>query len=131
MFLLSRIAILCATVFLFVLAQDKVIDCYGINGAAYANNTRCPGSNACCGVGDKCLSNRLCQRAIDGPGTFVRGPCAIDPYDSGTCAQICLYSKPFHNHFCRMLEQSDGFLHLGKIKNWADKKKMRLAFYLA
>ncbi|KEY73590.1 hypothetical protein S7711_09126 [Stachybotrys chartarum IBT 7711] len=83
-----------ATICLTVVAQnDRVIDCYGINGLAYANNTRCPGSNACCGVDDECLSNRLCHRANDGPGTFVRGPCAINPYDSGTCGQICLYNE--------------------------------------
>ncbi|KAH7327802.1 hypothetical protein B0I35DRAFT_403265 [Stachybotrys elegans] len=78
----------------YTLAQtDRTITCYGINGFAYPNNTRCPGSNACCNVGDDCLSNRLCHRVNDGPDTFVRGPCAIDPYDSGTCGQICLYNE--------------------------------------
>ncbi|KAH6884556.1 hypothetical protein B0T10DRAFT_132478 [Thelonectria olida] len=72
---------------------DKVITCYGYSGIAYANNTRCPGSNACCGVDATCLSNRLCHKPNDGADTFLRGPCAVDPYDSGTCAQICLYNE--------------------------------------
>ncbi|KAH6997569.1 hypothetical protein BKA56DRAFT_565619 [Ilyonectria sp. MPI-CAGE-AT-0026] len=72
---------------------DKTITCYGYGGLAYPNNTRCPGSNACCGVDATCLSNRLCHKPNDGASTFLRGPCAIDPYDSGTCAQICLYNE--------------------------------------
>lgn len=74
-------------------AGAGLIDCYGRNGRAYANNTRCPGSNACCGSEATCLSNRLCHNPNDGPNTFVRGPCAVDPFDSGTCAQICLYGE--------------------------------------
>ncbi|KAI5456491.1 hypothetical protein BGZ63DRAFT_367086 [Mariannaea sp. PMI_226] len=73
--------------------SDKVITCYGYGGQPYENNARCPGSNACCGIDATCLSNRLCHKPNDGPNTFVRGPCAIDPYDSGTCAQICLYNE--------------------------------------
>lgn len=72
---------------------NKVITCYGYGGLPYENNTRCPGSNACCGVDATCLSNRLCHKPSDGESTFLRGPCAVDPYDSGTCAQICLYSE--------------------------------------
>lgn len=74
-------------------AQEVGITCYGVSGFAYFNNTKCPGSNACCGVGATCLSNRLCHNPGDGPDTFVRGPCATNPYDRNTCAEICLYSK--------------------------------------
>ncbi|KAF1810125.1 hypothetical protein P152DRAFT_440771 [Eremomyces bilateralis CBS 781.70] len=69
------------------------ITCYGFDGNPRGNNTRCPGSNACCGIEADCLSNRLCHNPGDGPGILVRGPCRVDPYDSGTCAQICLYSE--------------------------------------
>ncbi|POR36818.1 Uncharacterized protein TPAR_02987 [Tolypocladium paradoxum] len=86
-----------------------VIDCYGHNRLAYHNNSRCPGSNACCGVGATCLSNRLCHNPSDGPGTFVRGPCAVNPYDSGTCAQICLYDE-VNGVFPRVAVCSDGSL---------------------
>ncbi|KAH7022546.1 hypothetical protein EDB80DRAFT_674168 [Ilyonectria destructans] len=72
---------------------DKTITCYGYGGIAFPNNSRCPGSNACCGVDATCLSNRLCHKPNDGANTFLRGPCAVDPYDSGTCAQICLYNE--------------------------------------
>ncbi|KAK7397888.1 hypothetical protein QQX98_012739 [Neonectria punicea] len=78
---------------LSVVRGDKVITCYGYGGLAYPDNARCPGSNACCGVDATCLSNRLCHKPNDGPNTFLRGPCAVDPYDSGTCAQICLYNE--------------------------------------
>lgn len=76
-------------------ANDKLITCYGYGGWAYPNNTKCPGSNACCGADATCLSNRLCHKPNDGPGSFIRAPCAINPYDSGTCAQVCLYSTLF------------------------------------
>lgn len=68
------------------------IVCYGYNGASYVNNTKCPGSNACCGYEATCVSNRLCHNPGDAEGTYVRGPCANDVWDS-TCAQVCLYSK--------------------------------------
>lgn len=70
---------------------SDVITCYAFNGAAYANNTRCPGSDACCGIDATCLSNRLCHRPGDGAETFVRGPCAVKPWNKGQCAQICEY----------------------------------------
>lgn len=68
------------------------IVCYGYNGGSYVNNTKCPGSNACCGYEATCVSNRLCHNPGDPVGTYVRGPCANDVWDS-TCAQVCLYSK--------------------------------------
>lgn len=74
-------------------ADGKTTTCYGYNGEPFENNTVCPGSNACCGAQATCLSNRLCHNPNDGPNTFVRGPCSVESYDSGTCAQICLYSN--------------------------------------
>lgn len=71
----------------------KIINCYDYSGNPHPNNTICPGSNTCCGAGATCLSSRLCHNPEDGPDTSVRGLCSINPYDSGTCAQICLYSK--------------------------------------
>jgi hypothetical protein len=71
-----------------------VSTCYGFGGIFDdENNTRCPGSNACSAVGSTCLSNRLCHSPKDGPNRFIKGSCAVDPYDSGTCAQICLYTE--------------------------------------
>ncbi|KAK0711835.1 hypothetical protein B0H67DRAFT_443239, partial [Lasiosphaeris hirsuta] len=66
--------------------------CFGLSGSAYTNNSRCPGSNACCGVGATCLSNRLCHNPNDGPELWVRGPCAVSPWDD-SCGQICLYNE--------------------------------------
>lgn len=68
------------------------IVCYGYGGASYVNNTKCPGSNACCGYEATCLSNRLCHNPGDAEGTYVRGPCANNAWDE-TCAQVCLFSK--------------------------------------
>jgi hypothetical protein len=65
--------------------------CYGYDGTAITDNQVCAGSNACCGATATCLSNRLCHNEGDNNGTFVRGPCAVQPYDPNTCAEICLY----------------------------------------
>ncbi|KAK1756617.1 hypothetical protein QBC47DRAFT_270200, partial [Echria macrotheca] len=73
-------------------AQTVGIVCYGVGGQSYVNNTRCPGSNACCGVGATCLSNRLCHLPGDAPEVWVRGPCAVTPFDE-SCAQICYYNE--------------------------------------
>ncbi|KAK3357909.1 hypothetical protein B0T25DRAFT_451277 [Lasiosphaeria hispida] len=73
-------------------AQTTGIVCFGLSGGAYTNNSRCPGSNACCGVGATCLSNRLCHNPNDGPELWVRGPCAVSPWDD-SCGQICLYNE--------------------------------------
>lgn len=73
----------------------QLIDCYKWDGTIAANNTRCPGSNACCGPGAVCLSNRLCT-ADGNPNSeakLVRGPCAVSEWDD-SCPQICTYSKP-------------------------------------
>ena len=67
--------------------------CYGYDGTAATDNQVCPGSNACCGDTATCLSNRLCHNEGDSNGTFVRGPCAVQPYDPNTCAEICLYGN--------------------------------------
>ncbi len=65
--------------------------CFAFDGDGYDNNTICPGSNSCCGYEATCLSNKLCHNPGDGPDVFVRGPCALETWDS-TCPQICLYS---------------------------------------
>jgi hypothetical protein len=83
-------------------------DCWSWNGQPHPNNTRCPGSNACCGIADECVSNRLCHKPADSPNKFVRGPCAVNPYDSGTCAQICLYNET--GIFPRVTTCADGSL---------------------
>ncbi|KAK0713432.1 hypothetical protein B0T26DRAFT_717430 [Lasiosphaeria miniovina] len=73
-------------------AQTGEITCFGISGRGYTNNTRCPGSNACCGATATCLSNRLCHNVGDPPDLWIRGPCAVEGWD-GMCGEICLYSK--------------------------------------
>lgn len=85
---------LCNALFpLLTLADGTVgIVCYGYNGLSYVNNTKCPGSNACCGYQATCISNRLCHNPGDPEGTYVRGPCANDLWDS-TCAQVCLFNE--------------------------------------
>ncbi|EFX00850.1 hypothetical protein CMQ_1931 [Grosmannia clavigera kw1407] len=84
------------------------IECYGYNGLAYTNNSLCPNSNTCCGVEATCLSNRLCHNPSDSAGTFVRGPCAIQGWDS-ECAQLCLYNETeYRNVLPRVTICSDG-----------------------
>lgn len=75
-------------------SEADQITCFYYDGVAAENNTLCPGSNACCGYQATCLSNRLCHNPSDSEGTYVRGPCAIDGWDS-SCAQICLYGRCF------------------------------------
>ncbi|KAK3396223.1 hypothetical protein B0T20DRAFT_358230 [Sordaria brevicollis] len=71
--------------------------CYGYDGQAFVGNTKCPGSDACCGTKHVCVSNRLCHDPGDKPDVYIRGPCASKPYDSEKCAQICLYEKDDSN----------------------------------
>lgn len=73
-------------------SEADQITCFYYDGAPAENNTICPGSNACCGYQATCLSNRLCHNPTDIDGLYVRGPCAIDGWDS-SCAQICLYGR--------------------------------------
>lgn len=75
------------------LASAQLITCYAYDGSVHTNQTRCPGSNACCNPDATCLGNRLCHNVGYGPETLIRGPCAVEEYDSGTCAPICLYGK--------------------------------------
>lgn len=59
------------------------IVCYGYDGLSYVNQTKCPGSNACCGLDATCLSNRLCQNPGAG-AEYIRGPCFELPWDDIT-----------------------------------------------
>ncbi|KAE8447841.1 hypothetical protein EG329_010070 [Mollisiaceae sp. DMI_Dod_QoI] len=78
--------------YLFV-ENVNAVTCFGFAGTAYPDNVICPGSQACCGVNATCLSNRLCHNPGQNNSTFVRGPCAVSPYDPNTCAEICLYNE--------------------------------------
>ncbi|KAG6081315.1 hypothetical protein E4U16_007592 [Claviceps sp. LM84 group G4] len=71
-----------------------LITCYAHNGTSWAKNTRCPGSDACCGADSTCYSNRLCKKPMD--NFFVRGPCAVKSWRSGQCAQICREDEAAH-----------------------------------
>lgn len=72
-------------------ATAQIIDCYYFNGTVAPNNTKCPGSNTCCGPKVACFSNRLCADP-DPKAKLVRGPCAVKGWDD-SCPQICMYSK--------------------------------------
>ncbi|KAM0279203.1 hypothetical protein ACHAQH_004748 [Verticillium albo-atrum] len=74
-------------------SQGNNITCYGVGGKEYANNYKCPGSNACCGSLDQCLPNRLCKSSGLSDDIFIRGPCSTDPYDEKECAKICVYNE--------------------------------------
>ncbi|KAF4995984.1 hypothetical protein FDECE_12611 [Fusarium decemcellulare] len=74
-----------------VAAQQGV--CWGVDGKQWINNKQCPGSSACCGEGATCMSNRLCKNKGQGENEFVRGPCAVAPYDKKKCAAICIYGE--------------------------------------
>ncbi|KAI9898463.1 hypothetical protein N3K66_006823 [Trichothecium roseum] len=91
------------------LASAQLITCYAYDGSVHANQTRCPGSNACCNPDATCLGNRLCHNDGYGPETLIRGPCAVEEYDSGTCAPICLYDEK-SGLFPRVTVCSDGSL---------------------
>ncbi|OBT43119.1 hypothetical protein VE00_07678 [Pseudogymnoascus sp. WSF 3629] len=67
--------------------------CWGYDGQSWANNVQCPGSQACCGVNGICLPNKLCNSKKDGTGEIIRGPCAVQPYDTAECGEICLYDE--------------------------------------
>lgn len=68
-------------------------DCYYYGGYTAANNTLCAGSSTCCGPTADCQSYRLCHNEGDPDDVFVRGPCAVWPWDLSVCPQICLWSK--------------------------------------
>lgn len=91
--MLQRLVVLLAILPTVLIQRCIAATCYGYDGSAATNNQVCPGSNACCGASATCLSNRLCHNVGDGNGTFVRGPCAVKPYDPQTCAEICLYGS--------------------------------------
>ncbi|KAF5644387.1 hypothetical protein F25303_5985 [Fusarium sp. NRRL 25303] len=65
------------------------------------------GSSACCGEGATCMPNRLCKNKGQGENEFVRGPCAVAPYDKRKCAAICLYEER-NNRFPRVKRCEDG-----------------------
>ncbi|KAF1351837.1 hypothetical protein BDV97DRAFT_367664 [Delphinella strobiligena] len=66
--------------------------CYGYDSKMNeTNNFVCPGSLACCGEAATCMSNRLCHNPGEAAGEYVRGPCAVTPYDPSVCGAICLY----------------------------------------
>jgi hypothetical protein len=80
-----------------VAVDGQLIDCWKFDGTLSANNTRCPGSNTCCGPKSTCLSNRLCTDQND-PNSRrpVRGPCAVEGGWDDSCPQICRYGKLKH-----------------------------------
>ncbi|RGP63840.1 hypothetical protein FLONG3_9734 [Fusarium longipes] len=88
-----------------VVAQDGV--CWGVNGKQWTDNNKCPGSSACCGPDATCMPNRLCQRKGQAKNMFVRGPCAVAPYDRKKCATICIREEA-NDRFPRVEQCDDG-----------------------
>ncbi|RGP59797.1 hypothetical protein FSPOR_11048 [Fusarium sporotrichioides] len=88
-----------------VIAQEGV--CWGVNGKQWTDNKKCPGSSACCGPDATCMPNRLCQRKGQAKNQFVRGPCAVAPYDRKKCATICIREET-NDRFPRVEQCDDG-----------------------
>ncbi|KAI7775315.1 hypothetical protein LA080_007032 [Diaporthe eres] len=110
----ATFSLLLSLVLFFILCEHQIradgtvgIVCYGYDGASYVNNTKCPGSNACCGYEATCVSNRLCHNPGDAEGTYVRGPCANDVWDS-TCAQFPTDETLLSGFLPRVSQCSDG-----------------------
>ncbi|RFU32878.1 hypothetical protein B7463_g3474, partial [Scytalidium lignicola] len=88
-----RIFLLSTLFHSFLIYNVNAVTCFGVNGLPYTDNIICPGSNACCGSSATCMSNRLCHNPGTNNDTFIRGPCAVQPYDSNTCGAICVYNE--------------------------------------
>lgn len=88
-----------------IVAQQDV--CWGVDGKQWTGNKRCPNSSACCGENATCMPNRLCRNKGQDENQFVRGPCAVAPYDEKKCAAICVYDER-NNRFPRVLKCNDG-----------------------
>ncbi|CAF3487269.1 hypothetical protein SNK05_004582 [Fusarium graminearum] len=88
-----------------VIAQEGI--CWGVNGMQWKDNHKCPGSSACCGPDATCMPNRLCQRKGQTKNQFVRGPCAVAPYDRKKYTAICIKEET-NNRFPRVEQCDDG-----------------------
>ncbi|KAJ4247207.1 hypothetical protein NW762_013346 [Fusarium torreyae] len=87
------------------LAQSDT--CFGVDKSSWKDNKKCPNSSACCGINAKCMDNRLCKNPNSPENEFVRGPCAVAPYDRKKCAAICVYSEK-NGIFPRAYKCKDG-----------------------
>lgn len=76
---------------LFIVHYSSALSCYSYDGFSYPDQQICPGTSQCCGIQANCTQNRLCENEGERKGTFVRGPCAVHPWDPAVCATICLY----------------------------------------
>lgn len=91
----GALRLLCAVIAIGPLlpaVNAQIMNCYFFNGTIATNQLKCPDSDACCGRGSTCLSNRLCTDGADYGKKYVRGPCA-DKEWGPNCPQICKYSK--------------------------------------
>ncbi|KAJ4290016.1 hypothetical protein N0V88_006817 [Collariella sp. IMI 366227] len=92
---LGVLRLLCAVLAigpLFPAVEAQIMNCYFFNGTIATNQLKCPDSDACCGRGSTCLSNRLCTDGADYGKKYVRGPCA-DKEWGPNCPQICKYRR--------------------------------------
>ncbi|KAK2060080.1 hypothetical protein LY76DRAFT_426746 [Colletotrichum caudatum] len=90
--------ILISICFLFLFTrQSQGVNCYSYSGLAWPDQQVCPGSNACCGVKDKCMPNRMCKSPDIRDDILVRGPCLSSPWDRKDCAQICVFNETNFN----------------------------------
>ncbi len=95
--LLLPLALLVASSARLAASQSDSANCYGLDGVLHPNQVRCPGSLACCPDHGSCMPNRLCRQPGLEQDVFIRGACAVTPYDVEKCAQICTtYSMSYH-----------------------------------
>lgn len=97
---------LCLILQHYFISTCSARSCFAFDGFEYPDNQLCAGSSACCGFNATCLPNRLCHNNGDPDTTLVRGPCAVNPWNTSVCAQICLYSK-LNRHAFESLIESD------------------------
>ena len=93
MFRPSSSSLSIAFALLSTLQLSAALSCYSYDGFVYEDQQICPGSSQCCGVNATCTENRLCENQGERENTFVRGPCAVHPWDPAVCATICLYGE--------------------------------------
>ncbi|KAF5026387.1 hypothetical protein F66182_1515 [Fusarium sp. NRRL 66182] len=104
LFNIAGLALLCLSA--SVLAQDAET-CFEVDRTPWPKNKKCPGTSACCGVDADCMPNRLCKNKDSPPNEYVRGPCAVVPFNKKDCAAICVYTRD-DKRFPRVYECDDG-----------------------
>ncbi|KAK2036738.1 hypothetical protein LZ31DRAFT_482931 [Colletotrichum somersetense] len=93
----TRLILISICFVLLFTRQSEGVTCYSYSGLAWPDQQVCPGSNACCGVKDRCMPNRMCKSPDIRDNILVRGPCLSSPWDRKDCAQICVFNETNFN----------------------------------